>query len=65
LRGLQESSGESHVSLRPRKVKGLFREVVEDKRGVYYNMMGINMGTGDTDAYSDWIHSCVGEVVLG
>lgn len=37
LRGLQESSGESQVSVRPRKVKGLFREVVEDKRGVCYS----------------------------
>lgn len=105
LRGLQESSGESQVSVRPRKVKGLFREVIEDKRGVCYsefqratrksqelrdekmgcltdgeysickerspttlglitNMVGINTGTEDTDAYSDWIHSCDGEVVL-
>lgn len=37
LRGLQESSGESQVSVRSRKEKGLFREVVEDKRGVCYS----------------------------
>ena len=40
------------------------KEITKEPRA-YYNMMGINMGTGNTDAYSDWIHSCVGEVVLG